>query len=253
MKLTKLFTILACSAPLFFTSCGESKSTNNILTVGTEPTFPPFEMRDSETKEIVGFDIDLIKAIAKDQGLVVEIRNLGFDALIPALQSGNIDIAASGVSITDKRKKAILFSDPYINAGLAVAIKTSNTKFTSIVNIKGASVGVQIGSTGAAKANELKKQGVVSSIKVFDNVALAMMELTSGGVDIVINDAPVSEAYVNKHAGDLKLLPGLLQSDSYGFAFSKGNTSLQAKVNAGLKNVIANGTVKALKAKYFGK
>ncbi len=253
MKLTKIFRGLAIGTAAFLTACGSEPQATNKIVVGTEPTFPPFEMRDNETKEIIGFDIDMIKAIAADQGLEVEVKNLGFDALVPALQSGNIDVAASGMSITEKRKKAIFFSDAYINAGLAVAISAKNTKLTTIEKLHGSSAGVQIGSTGAAKAKELKKAGVLKSVKTFENVALAMAELAAGGVDIVINDAPVSEAYVHKQAGTLKLLPGLLQSDSYGFGIRKGNQELLDKINAGLKNIKANGTVDKIKAKYFGK
>ena len=249
-----LFYIALVSASVLLTSCGSDSAQNaNKLIVGTEPTFPPFEMRDSQTKQIVGFDIDLIKAIAVDQGLEVEVRNLGFDALIPALQSGSITLAASGMSITEKRKNAVLFSDSYINAGIAVAVQKNSEKYFSIKKLNGASAGVQIGSVGAARAKILLEQGIVSKIKTFENVALAMAELAAGGVDLVINDAPVSQAYVDKQPDVLKLLPGLLQSDSYGFALRRGNTELATKVNLGLKNVIANGTYKKIHDKYFGK
>jgi len=248
-----IYIVALMMASLLLTSCGDSSKNTNTLIVGTEPTFPPFEMRDSQTKEIVGFDIDLIKAIAADQGLTVKVENLGFDALIPALQSGSITLAASGMSITDKRKKAVLFSDSYINAGISVVVKKSNKTYTSIEKLKGASAGVQIGSTGAARAKILLEQGVLSKVKTFENVALAMAELVGGGVDLVINDGPVSQAYVDKQSDVLKLLPGHLQSDSYGFALRRGNTELAAKINAGLKNVIANGTYKKLQEKYFGK
>jgi len=254
MKLRKFFGILAVGATAVLTSCGnEAADVNKKLVVGTEPTFPPFEMQNTETGQIIGFDIDMIKAIGKDQGFEVEVRNLGFDGLVPALQTGSIDIAASGMSITEKRKKAIFFSNPYINAGLAVAVKADNTQVTSSDKLNGLKAGVQIGSTGAGKAEELKKADVLKEVKTFENVALAMAELLSGGVDVVINDAPVSEAYVNKQNGALKLLPGLLQSDSYGFGIRKGNQALLDKVNAGLKNIQENGTVDQIKAKYFGK
>ena len=254
MKMKSLFSLVLVSASILLTSCGNDSTKNsNKLLVGTEPTFPPFEMRDSKTKEIVGFDIDLIKAIAADQGLEVEVKNLGFDALIPALQAGSITLAASGMSITDKRKKAVLFSDSYINAGISVAVNKSNKKYNSIDKLKGASAGVQIGSTGAARAKILLEQGVLSKVKTFENVALAMAELVAGGVDLVINDGPVSQAYVDRQSDVLKLLPGHLQSDSYGFALRRGNSELVQKINAGLKNVKANGTYKKIQEKYFGK
>lgn len=252
MTIKTVAKLLSAAAILVLLGCGKKSKDDGKFVVGTEPTFPPFEMQDTKTGEIIGFDIDLIKAIAKDQGLEVEVKNLGFDGLVPALQTGNIDIAASGMSITEERKKQIAFSEPYINAGLAVAVKTSNEKVTSISELNGLTAGVQIGSTGAGHANELLKSGVLKNVKTFENVALAMAELSAGGVDIVINDAPVSEAYVKQQKGNLKLLPGLLQSDSYGFGIRKNNTELLNKINAGLKNVTENGTVEELKAKYFG-
>ncbi len=253
MNIKRFATVLTAAAMAFTTGCGGDSRDDGKLIVGTEPTFPPFEMQDSQTGAIIGFDIDMIKAIAKDQGFEVEVRNLGFDGLVPALQTGNIDIAASGMSITEKRKKQISFSDPYINAGLAVAVKSDNKTVKSVSELNGLTAGVQIGSTGAGQAEELKKTGMLKSVKTFENVALAMAELMAGGVDVVINDLPVSEAYVQKQKGALKLLPGVLKSDSYGFGVRKNNKELLDKINAGLKSIKANGTADQIKAKYFGK
>ncbi|MGL4853719.1 MAG: basic amino acid ABC transporter substrate-binding protein [Lentisphaeria bacterium] len=245
----KFTTGLLAAATLFLTSCGNN---DGKLKVGTEPTFPPFEMTDVKTGEIIGFDIDLIKAIAADQGLEVVFVNSGFDALIPSLQTGSLDIAASGISITDERKKNVDFSAPYINAGLAITVKFDNTKINSVDDLKDCVVAVQIGSTGAEEANKLLKDNKIKSVKTFENVAIAMTDLNNGGVDAVINDLPVSEAYVARHKNKLRNLSGTLTSDSYGFAVRKGNKELLDKINAGLKNIEENGTINQIKAKYFG-
>lgn len=222
-----------------------------VYKVGTEPTFAPFEMTDEKTGEIIGFDIDLIKAIAEDQGFKVEIVNLGFDGLIPALQTGNIHIIASGMSITEERQKEVDFSDPYIDAGLAIAVAADNTTINGKDDLKGKTVAVQIGTTGAQKAEELKKEGLIKEIKTFNTVDVVIMELMNGGVDAVINDKPVTEAYIAKQPGKIKIVGEVLESDSYGFAVKKGETELLAKINAGLKKIKESGKYAELQKKYF--
>lgn len=230
-------------------STGEAEG--KVYLVGTEPTFPPFEMVDEKTNEIIGFDIDLIKAIAEDQGFKVNIQNMGFDGLVPALVSGTIDIGASGMSITPERLLEVDFSDPYIEAGLAIAVTADNDSIEGQEDLAGKKVAVQIGTTGALKAQKLKDEGLISEIKVFNTVDVVMMELASGGVDAVINDLPVTEAFIAKQPDKIKIVGDVLESDSYGFAVGKGNEELLDMINAGLKNVIENGKFEELKAQYF--
>jgi len=222
-----------------------------VYKVGTEPTFPPFEMTNDKN-EIIGFDIDLIRAIAEDQGFKVEIQQLGFDGLVLAVQSGNISIAASGMSITPERQEQVDFSEPYIDAGLAIAVAGNNEIIKGEADLKGKSVAVQIGTTGAKKAEELKNAGIIKSIKSIPTVDVVMMELMNGGVDAVINDLPVTEAYIAKQPGKIKIVGDVLESDSYGFAVRKGNTELLEKINTGLKNVVENGKYTEIQKKYFG-
>lgn len=222
-----------------------------VYTVGTEPTFPPFEMTN-EQNEIIGFDIDLIKAIGEDQGFKVEVKQLGFDGLILALQSGNIDIAASGMSIKPDRQEQVDFSEPYIDAGLAIAVANNNETIKGEEDLNGAKVAVQIGTTGAGKAQELLDAGIIKEIKTFPTVDVVMMELINGGVDVVINDLPVTEAYMAKQPEKIKIVGDPLESDSYGIAVRKGNTELLEKINAGLKNIQENGKFEEIQNKYFG-
>lgn len=220
------------------------------LIVGTEATFPPFESKD-EKGNFVGFDIDLVKAIASKQGMEVEFKDLPFDSLIPALQSGQIDMIASGLSITGERKKSVDYSEPYFNGGLSIAVQKKNEKIKGSADLKGKTAAVQQGSTGAAKAEALQKEGVLRGVRQFPNVPLAMMELAKGGVDVVINDRPVSEALVATMSNEVKLLDELLDADSYGFAVKKGNEDLLKKINAGLATAKEDGTMKGLMEKYF--
>jgi polar amino acid transport system substrate-binding protein len=221
-----------------------------VYKVGTEPTFQPFEYKDLETDEIVGFDIDLIKAIAEEGGFKVEIQSLGFDALIPAVQSGTIDIVASGMTIDEERSKQVDFTQPYINAGLALAVAKSNETIKSEEDLEGATVAVQIGTTGAMKANELKEQGIVEKVLTYDTIDVLMAELTKGTVDAVINDAAVTESFIKSGHDDIKIVGEQMNTEQYGFAVAKGNTELLQRLNDGLQKVMASGKYEQLLAKY---
>jgi ABC-type amino acid transport substrate-binding protein len=220
------------------------------IKVGTEATFPPFEMRDAQGN-FTGFDIDLVRAIGEKAGFEVEFVDMGFDALIPALQSGQIQMIASGLSITDERKQAVDFSNPYIQAGLAVVVRADEESIKTPADLQGTPVAVQTGSTGAKAAEKLKEEGRIGEIKYFQNVPLAMMELGQGGVAAVINDRPTSEAFQAQQPGKIKLLPETLESDSYGFAFRKGDAQLADRVNVALRQLEESGAFDTLKAKYF--
>jgi ABC-type amino acid transport substrate-binding protein len=208
--------------------------------VGTEAQFPPFEIVDSQGN-IVGFDIDLLNAIAEDQGFKVKYLDQDFAGLIPALQTGNIDIIASGMTITDERAKQVNFSEPYITAGLALAVTVDRNDINSVDDLKGKTVAVQTGSTGFDKAEELKKAGIITEIKDFPHVDEAIEELKIGGADAMINDLPVTNAFIAAQPGVIKIVGKPLNSESYGFAVRTGNTELLNKINTGLKDVKNSG------------
>lgn len=236
---------------LFVTACGGAKN-DKLLKVGTEPTFPPFEFTDEKTGKIDGFDIALITAMAEKAGYEVEITSVAFDGLIAALQSGNIDIVASAMSITPEREESVQFSDPYIDAGLTIAVTQKNDDIKGEADLKDKVVGVQIGTTGAETANELKASGKVKDVKTYNTIDVAFLDLLNGAIDCVINDGPVNEAYMNKNEGKIKIVGDTLVSDQYGFAVAKGNDKLIGELNKALKELIEDGTYDTLVAKYFG-
>jgi len=222
------------------------------LKVGTEPTFPPFDFTDEKTGKIDGFDIALITAMAEKAGYEVEITSVAFDGLIAALQSGNIDIVASAMSITPEREESVKFSDPYIDAGLTIAVTQKDDDIKGEADLKDKVVGVQIGTTGAETANELKASGKVKEVKTYNTIDVAFLDLLNGAIDCVINDGPVNEAYMNKNEGKIKIVGDTLVSDQYGFAVAKSNDKLIGELNKALKELIEDGTYDTLVAKYFG-
>ena len=224
---------------------------SEVYTVAMEPTFPPFEMLDSKTGKITGFDVDLIKAIAKDQGFQVEINALGFDGLIPAVLTGKLDMSISGFTITDKRAKVINFSDPYIDAGIGVLKRSDDDSIQTLDDLKDKTAVVQIGSSGQKVAEDLKASGKLKAVVVMDNVALAVADLIKGRADVVVNDVTVNVAYAKGSNGVIVMLKTPLNKEEYGIVVSKSNPELLEKVNKGLANIRANGTYDKIYAKYF--
>jgi arginine/lysine/histidine/glutamine transport system substrate-binding/permease protein len=215
--------------------------------VATEPAFPPFESQ-ATGGGLEGFDIELMKAIGEAAGLKVEFQSLPFDGIIPALQAGTIDAAISAMTITPERAKTVSFSRPYFKAGLAIAVRESDTATKSLDNLKGKKIAVQIGTTGADKA----KQVAGAQVRTFDSAPLALQELANSNVDAVINDAPVT-LYAIK-SGNIKGVKvasdQLLTQEFYGIAAPKDSPNLQ-KINAGLKTIIDNGKYAEIYKKWF--
>lgn len=228
-----------------------AKVEDKVYIVGTNPMFEPFEFVGDDDK-IVGFDIDLIKAVAEDQGLKVEVQDMGFDALVGSVQTGAIDIIASGMSIKEDRKKQVAFTTDYITAGLSIAVANGNTDINGLDDLQGKVVAAQIGTTGADKCYELEKDGIAKEVRILENANLCMLDLQNGGVDAVINDIPVTDAFMAKQPGKIKVVGEPLGEEVYAFAVNLEAKELLEKLNAGLANVKANGTYDEIHAKYFG-
>lgn len=221
-----------------------------VLKVGTEPSFAPFEFQDENSKDYVGFDMDLVKAIGKQMGYEVQIVSLGFDGLIPALESGQIDAIASGMSITEERAKKVTFSKPYYKSGLSMVIKSDNNTLKSFKDLEGKQIGVQIGTTGADEAKKIKD----AKVREFNTAPEAFLELKNGGVDAVVNDLPVNEYFLAKTGTkDVKLAGEVQNAENYGIATAKKNTELSEKVNKALDDLKANGEYEKIYMKWFNK
>ena len=220
------------------------------LNVGTEATFAPFEFMDEEKREITGFDIDMIKAIAKAAGHEVKIQNMGFDGLIPSLQTNVIDAVAAAMTITPARQKAVQFTEPYYQSGLVVLInKKDDGKIKEVASLEGKRICAQIGTTGAMMAKRIKD----SKVTLFNSITEAFMDLKSGGCDAVLNDKPVVEFYLARRGDDsVKILPQVLEAEYYGFAVNKRNKALAEKLNKGLQTIKANGEYDKIYQKWFG-
>ena len=240
----KKFAFAACAAVAFTATLSSAALARDLLRVGTEPTFAPFEFLDTETKQYSGFDMDLIRAVADKAGYDVEILNMGFDALIPALKTKTIDVIAAGLSITEERAKRVDFTKPYYTSGISMIVRQADAKkFATFANLEDQRLAVQIGTTGADYAKGIKNA-----------TSEAFLDLQSGNAAAVVMDRPVLAYFLKTQpkAGKLlKLQPEIMDAQSYGFAVDKGNTELLNKLNKAYDDLVASGDLKKIHDKWF--
>ncbi len=222
-----------------------------VYVVGTDAAYAPFESQN-EKGEIVGFDIDVVSAIAKKAGFEVKFVNTPWEGIFNSLQQGDRDFLVSAITITDERKQTMDFSNPYFDAHQLIAVR-ENSKVTKFEDLKKFKVGVQTGTTGDEVVTKLQGKNS-TTIKRFESTPLALKELEAGGVDAVVADNGVIENYVAnnpqskfKTVNDASFTP-----EQYGIAVRKGNTELLEKINQGLAAIKADGTYEQIYGKYFG-
>lgn len=252
-KLLILMMAVIAAVAMLAAGCGGSEEKKaepaKVLRVGTEPTFAPFEFQKEGSKDYDGFDMDLARAIGKQMGYKVEIVNMGFDALIPALNAGNIDMVAAGMSITDERKQAVTFSEPYYTSGLIVMVNKDNTEVKSAKDLEGKRIAVQIGTTGENKARSIAN----AKVTAFNTNTEAAMELKNKGVDAVINDSPVVGYYLAQGGNATAMTVGeVMEAEEYGLAVKKGNDKLAGDINKALAELKKNGEYDKIYKTWFG-
>lgn len=232
-------------------SVANSFADDNVLRVATEPSFAPFEFMDQKTSELIGFDVDIINAVAEVEGYKTNISSMPFDGQIPAVVTNQIDVAISGFTITDERKKIVNFSEPYNDAGLGALVRIEKKdEIKKLADLKGRSICAQIGTSGAMFAQKIEGANVTQ----FNTASEAFMELNKGSCDATVNDKPVLEYYLATSKNDkLFMINDKFTQEQYGIVTSKNNKELSDKIEDGLKKIKANGTYDKIYEKWFGK
>ncbi|WP_345887465.1 basic amino acid ABC transporter substrate-binding protein [Shewanella algae] len=234
--------LLAAVTALLLTGCGKDQ---DVLVVGTNATFPPFEyMGGANGDEVKGLDIDIAKAIADDAGKTLKVENLNFDALIVALNSGKVDFIASGMTITDERKESVNFSTPYYEATQVVIVNQDSPEYKTPADLAGKKIAVQLGSTGDIIAKELK-----ADVVAFNSGFEAFMELKNHRVDMVLFDSQPAAEHLAKNP-TLKQLNVNFSPEFYGIAVPKDKPELLKQINATLSRLKSSGEYKQLIEKY---
>jgi polar amino acid transport system substrate-binding protein len=227
------------------TSCSSNPTK---IRVATDATWPPFESISEQTKQVEGFDIDVMNKIAEKEKLDIEYINVAFDPLLAGMAQGMYDAAISSITITEDRKKEMLFSDPYFEAGQIVTVRKDNTLITGKDTLTG-NVGAQIGTTGAMEVEKVK----AATLKTYDDIGLAFQDLMNGQINAIVCDNPVALGYVGKNPDKLKVTGGIFTDENYGIAVAKGKTDLLAKINAGIKAVKSEKLIEELSKKWLEK
>lgn len=251
------------SIAVALSGCTEEKKTTKII-IGTDATFPPFEYTD-ENSNIIGFDIDMSKAILTNLGYEVEIKDMGFDQLIGAVQTGIIDVIAAAMTITNERSQQISFSIPYYSSDQSVLVRSdSNIKIENYTDFANLRIGAQTGTTGALWVEQclmniswLQEQNINYSLNItfesYDTYTSAVMDLTlptGGRINAIVIDKPVGNTFAKK--GDTKVIYTIITNESFCLGVKKGNTELLQKINQELASYMASDAWDALLNKYFG-
>ena len=233
-------------AVLYLTGMAAAAQKN--IVVATDATWPLMEMMD-KNNAIVGFDIDLCNAVAKEVGLTVEYKNIPWDKIFEGLEAGKYDAIISSVTITDERLKKYDFTDSYFSAGqILVAPKTSPARAPA--DLKGSKIGAQADTTGAMII--ARTPGV--ELRAYDDIEAAFADLASGKIQGVICDTPAAANYVfqnPQYKGKFKIASAPLTQEPYGIVVKKGNQALLDLINKGIRAVKAKGIDKQLEKKWL--
>ena len=249
-KIAFTLCVLALSA-MVFAGCAKKETAKAKFLIATDTTFAPFEFEDASGK-FVGIDMDILAAIAKDQGFEYQLQVLGFNAAVQSLESKQSDGVIAGMSITDERKNKFDFSEPYFDSGVVMGIASNNTAITGYADLKGKKVAVKTGTEGAAFAESVKaKYGF--TVAYFEDSANMYEDVKIGNSSACFEDYPVLGYGISQGVG-LKIVTEKEKGSSYGFAVSKDmNKELLAKFNKGLADIKANGTYQKILDTYIKK
>lgn len=247
MKKILLLVLVSVLSSVMLFGCKKSETAADSLIVGTNAEFPPFEY--IEQGNIVGFDVDLMNEISKLTGKKVEFKNMAFDSLLIAMQTGKINCIISGMTATDERRQHVNFSTPYFVSKQAVIVP-ENSDIQKFEDLKGKKIGVVIGYTGDMVVTDMYKD--TSSITRYEATGQAIMALTAGKVDATVLDMEPAKEYVANNEG-IKVLDTALAEEEYSIALPKDNTALLDEINKALQTLKENGTYDKIYAKYFNK
>ena len=222
------------------------------LKMGTNASFPPYEFYDDESGEIVGIDAEVAAAICEKLGYELEIVDMDFDAIIPAVTTGKIDFGMAGMTVTEERMQSVDFTTSYAT-GIQVVIVKEDSEIVSVDDLfaEGANhkIGVQQGTTGDLYCSwDIEDEGL-GSVERFKNGTDAVLALTSGKVECVVIDNEPAKNYIAANEG-LKILDTEYAVEDYAIALAK-DSELTEKINAALEELIADGTVQAIIDKYI--
>lgn len=251
-KLTKVIAAIGTAAAVTLMAAVPALAEDKVWKIKTDTVFPPFEYTD-ENGDLVGIDVDILAAVAKDQGFKYEIESIGFDASIAACQSGQADGMIAGASITDERKDSgWIFTDGYYEATQCMAVK-DDSDIAGFEDLDGKQVGVKTGTQSALYAESLMDE-YGFEVTYFEDSATMWQAVLGGQCAACIDDTPIMAYYIAENDMALKLLENTQNEPAeYGLAvFTEDNQELIDMFNEGLKNIRESGEYEDILVKYLG-
>lgn len=232
---------------------GMPQAQTQTFKVCSDISWPPFEWTDARG-QFVGFDLDVMRTIAILKGYRVDIRNLGFDSIIPAVQAGQCDIGASGFTITSERAKVVDFSDPYWESNQSVLVRADSGLNIITAFKAGNKIGAQRGTTGAQWVEDnVINQGIRVELKLYETYPLAEQDLINKQIHAVVEDDPAAKVAVKASKGVLKIAGIINTEEQFGFLVQKNDPKrLLARINDGMKEMKKKGIWNNLVEAYFG-
>ncbi|MCI6451201.1 basic amino acid ABC transporter substrate-binding protein [Hungatella sp.] len=221
----------------------ETEGAGGKIVMVTNAEFPPYEYHENNT--IVGIDADIARAIADQMGMELEIQDMAFDSLIPAIQSGKADFAAAGITVNEERLRNVDFTETYAEAAQVIIVKEGSA-IAAPADLTGKKIGVQTGTTGDIYADDVEN----AEVQRFNKGMEAVMALTQDKLDAVIIDREPAKVFVKENEG-LKILDEAFTEEEYAIAIKKGNTELLDKMNAAIKELKESGELQKIVDKYI--
>ncbi|GAA0480461.1 amino acid ABC transporter substrate-binding protein/permease [Alkalibacterium indicireducens] len=252
LKKTTLFGMLFVVVMLFTSTVSPTfgRAQEDTYLIATDVTFAPFEFQN-EDGDYVGIDIELLAAIAEDQGFDYELAPMNFSAGLQALETNQVDGMIAAMGITPERQESFDFSDPYFESGPVLAVREDDEEINSYEDLDGKTLAVKVGTTGAEFAQELAADYDID-ISQFEDSATMYEAVLAGHADGAIEDYPVM-AYAIQQGLELRFPEEPELGDEYGFAVNRGqNQELLEMFNAGLANVMEDGTYDEIVERYLG-
>ncbi|RKD30057.1 ABC transporter substrate-binding protein [Thermohalobacter berrensis] len=248
-KYSTAIILILLTVLMVFTGCSNKSTLAQIkekgkLIIGTSAGYPPYEFHEeiNGKDEIVGFDISIAEEIAKDLGVELEIKDMKFEGLLSALNSGKVDIVIAAMTPTEERKKSVDFSKVYYTAVQGVIVRAEDKeKYNTLDDLKGKVIGVQKGTIQEQMAREQIEN---PQIKALNKIPDIILQLQNGKVDAVLVEKVVGEAYANKNE-ELAVSNITLQAENDGtaIAIKKGSPKLVGAINKTLDRLMKNNDI----------
>jgi polar amino acid transport system substrate-binding protein len=243
---------LGAMSVLMLASCGSaaaSSSSDKEYLIYSDNAFAPFEFLDTSTNKYIGVDMDLLDAIAQDQGFNYIVRNEGFDASMGAVQSGQADAMIAGMTITDARKETYDFSDGYFSDGQTLVVPL-NSEIVNLVDLTGKNVAVKTSTQGAEYAQSISQE-YGFTLQYYEDSPTMYTAVINGTNDACFEDFSVAGWAIKNDSLELKTVGDLINPGEYGFAVKKGsNAELITLFNNGLASLRSSGKYTEILAKY---